>query len=1039
MSYRILLVLLAGLSMFGSAAHSQSIGVARANDFNQGNQSSPLAQIKITGGLLIDYVNNEFGYQDPTTIGSYTNYGSFSAMFTALSGVVTSSAKWIYDSTGTLVEIPANTVAEPCYGGDGELRGICWENAVTNALLQSATFTSATWTKTNVAVAAAARTAPTGTLVASTLTENGAAGTHQIIQSITKAASALTYTASCWFAPGAGDRVPYVYVDDNAGNGAYAIFNYDYTSDLLPTAVGVGTPFTTLAPHLQAGGLVAADRTSPYGYVRVGLTFTTNTAVTLRVAFGLSDGTNLSYTGDNTSSLAIWGCQAQQNTAGSVQTSTVMSSYIPTTTVTAARVVDRIKMSIPTNLQSRSAYSFLLDVRLPDAAQNVSNVFMAMENAANTKRITLVQNNVNVLNTFSMQLVDSQTATVTAGGPLSTFSQGFGIAAIAKPGANWIRNTGQSTKTSTATTFPTDPLTILQLASYSTGVTFTSNSALTQMAIFADALSTQIMTNLLFPLPPYNPDANFPPNYFTQAMLSSVYPGWEVWRSARLPTSDAEPNTTYPWYPVTAVYGQDLLTPKSSTSTTAAFAALPWGNRCNLCRATFTGTGSGTNLTVTSVTGTIVPGYVLFGTGTVANTIIVSQTSGVPGGAGVYVTSKATTSSAAALSAGGPANMKPNSASGTVFFTSNGNQARVNFTTYDKADAAMYAQLLYMNGYPAHASGACPAGSTVGAFTGTGSGTNLTVTSLNAAGFLWPGYILNGTGVPAGTKIVSQTSGTPGGEGVYVTDNATTSSGDALTATSIIRYCGYLDVTAAYGIPDINVVSYTTAKAAPDIYFPNTTTMAGVNYSTVDDWVFLHNSTLAGGTNQIWGVLCDCEMFDNRLASRNTANMIEFANITRAAGYKYAVVSDGLLGAGLNGGFCGIGATANNCDMGANGNLNAIVTNVDQFLISVGLPPPKGYTFATSMTKYWSMIGAPGTFPQGHVILQFVLGAWPAGTSVRNATDARAFAIANNVGGVVLAPVFAQMGGSATRCTNQKIQTLLFGTFTSPMDPGCQP
>ena len=234
------------------------------------------------------------------------------------------------------------------------------------------------------------------------------------------------------------------------------------------------------------------------------------------------------------------------------------------------------------------------------------------------------------------------------------------------------------------------------------------------------------------------------------------------------------------------------------------------------------------------------------------------------------------------------------------------------------------------------------------------------------------------------------------------------------------------------GAPSIDLL-------APDIYFPNTTTMAGVNYSTVDDWVFLHNSTLAGGTNQIWGVLCDCEMFDNRLASRNTANMIEFANITRAAGYKYAVVSDGLLGAGLNGGFCGIGATANNCDMGANGNLNAIVTNVDQFLISVGLPPPKGYTFATSMTKYWSMIGAPGTFPQGHVILQFVLGAWPAGTSVRNATDARAFAIANNVGGVVLAPVFAQMGGSATRCTNQKIQTLLFGTFTSPMDPGCQP
>lgn len=1035
---RILLGLFAALAL-ASAPRAQTTGVARANVFNSNGQSSPLAQIKATGGLLIDFVNNQFGYQDPTTLGSYTNYGSFSAMFAALSGVVTSSAKWVYDSTGTLVEIPANTVAQPCYSGDGFNKGICWENAATNVLLQSATFTSASWTKTNVTVAAAARTAPTGAAVASTITEDGTVGVHQIIQSVTKAASALTYTASCWFAPGAGDRVPFVYADDNAGNGAYAIFNFDYASDLRPTAVGLGTPFTTLATWLSAGGLNAADKTSPYGYVRVGLTFTTNTATTLRVAFGLSDGTNLSYQGDSTSSLAIWGCEAKQNSIGATQTSTVMSSYVPTTVTAVTRAVDQIKMNIPTNLQTRPAYSFLLNVRLPDAAQNVSNVFMAMENAANTHRITLLQNNVNVGNTFSMQLVDTSTSSVTMAGPLSLFNQNFGIAAVAKPGANWTSNTGQSTKTSNTTVFPSDALTTLQLASTSTGATFTSNSALTQLAIFASALSTRTMTNLLFPLPPYNPDANFPPNYFTQAMLANVYPGWEVWRSARLPTSDAETNVTYPWYPVTAVYGQDLLSPKSSTSTTAKFAALPWGNRCNLCRATFTGTGVGTDLTVTSVTGQIAAGYVLFGTGVPRGTTIVSQTSGTPGGAGVYVTSQATTSSAASLSAGGPANMKPNSAAGTVFFTSNGNQARVNFTTYDKADAALYAQLLYMNGYPAHASGACPAGSTVGTFTGTGSGTNLTVTNINAGGFLWPGYILTGAGVPAGTKIVSQTSGTKGGDGVYVTDNVTTSTGDTLTATSVIRYCGYLDVTAAYGIPDAHVVSYTTAKAAPDTYFPNTTTVAGVNYSTVDDWVFLHNSTLAGGTNLTWGVLCDCEMFDNRLASRNTANMIEFADITRAAGYKYAVVSDGLLGAGQNGGFCGIGATANNCDMGSNGNLNAIVTHVDQFFIAVGVPAPSGYTFDSSMTKYWSMIGPPGSYPQNNVTLQFVLGLWPGGTTVRNATEARAFAVANNVGGIVLAPVFAQMGGSATRCTNEKIQEILFGTTTAPVPNECRP
>jgi hypothetical protein len=64
---------------------------------------------------------------------------------------------------------------------------------------------------------------------------------------------------------------------------------------------------------------------------------------------------------------------------------------------------------------------------------------------------------------------------------------------------------------------------------------------------------------------------------------------------------------------------------------------------------TFTGTGAGTNLTVTGVTGALSPGNVLTGTGVPANTTILSQTSGPTGGAGVYVTSNATTATAAAL------------------------------------------------------------------------------------------------------------------------------------------------------------------------------------------------------------------------------------------------------------------------------------------------------------------------------------------------------------------------------------------------------
>lgn len=72
--------------------------------------------------------------------------------------------------------------------------------------------------------------------------------------------------------------------------------------------------------------------------------------------------------------------------------------------------------------------------------------------------------------------------------------------------------------------------------------------------------------------------------------------------------------------------------------------------------------------------------------------------------------------------------------------------------------------------------------------TGNGSGTNLTLSS--TVGLVSIGDSVSGTGVPANTTIVSQTSGSTGGNGVYVTSNATTSSGASLTISSTV-----LDVT----------------------------------------------------------------------------------------------------------------------------------------------------------------------------------------------------------------------------------------------------
>lgn len=74
--------------------------------------------------------------------------------------------------------------------------------------------------------------------------------------------------------------------------------------------------------------------------------------------------------------------------------------------------------------------------------------------------------------------------------------------------------------------------------------------------------------------------------------------------------------------------------------------------------ASFTGTGSGTTLTASAVSGMIQPGQVVSGSGVPANTTITKQltnadANGIPGRAGTYQTSQATTSSGASLTTGG--------------------------------------------------------------------------------------------------------------------------------------------------------------------------------------------------------------------------------------------------------------------------------------------------------------------------------------------------------------------------------------------------
>jgi hypothetical protein len=179
--------------------------------------------------------------------------------------------------------------------------------------------------------------------------------------------------------------------------------------------------------------------------------------------------------------------------------------------------------------------------------------------------------------------------------------------------------------------------------------------------------------------------------------------------------------------------------------------------------AGFTGTATVTNgsttLTVNTATaGILSPGDVITSTNVPANTTIVSQLTVTAGsGAGLLGTYQM---SAAATAGSGPQAI-------TSVSTMLNNTA-------DLTGALNFGDVISGTGVTV--------GTTVGlqqpGFSGVAStvvGTNLTVTSVTpGAGPLLKGAGISGGTIPAATTIASQTSGTPGGVGVYVLSAAAT-------------------------------------------------------------------------------------------------------------------------------------------------------------------------------------------------------------------------------------------------------------------------
>ncbi len=140
-------------------------------------------------------------------------------------------------------------------------------------------------------------------------------------------------------------------------------------------------------------------------------------------------------------------------------------------------------------------------------------------------------------------------------------------------------------------------------------------------------------------------------------------------------------------------------------------------------------------------------------------------------------------------------------------------------------------------------------------FTATGTGTSLAVTSIT--GYLSVGDTISGTGVPAGTTIVAQVSGTTGSNGTYTTSTATTAAaatvtgfGTVINVTAITGYLSVGDTLSSGGVVTAQLSGTAGSTGRYSFSVPATAYLASgtvTAYGTVLNVTSIGSGTLAIG------------------------------------------------------------------------------------------------------------------------------------------------------------------------------------------------
>lgn len=219
--------------------------------------------------------------------------------------------------------------------GGGGCPSLLLEKQSTNELSYSEQFDNAGWTKADVTVTANAITSPDGTQNADKIVENTANSAHGIYQSAT-ITSGASWTWSGFFKAGGRTR--------------FRLYAQSALTPYVEFNLSNGTIISTI------GSVTGSIESMGNDWYRcIATTTTTGTNGYFNIAIADASG-NVSYTGDGTSGIFIWGAQ--------VEASSYATSYIPTTSSSATRVADECRKSSISSLIGQTEGVLFADVNL---------------------------------------------------------------------------------------------------------------------------------------------------------------------------------------------------------------------------------------------------------------------------------------------------------------------------------------------------------------------------------------------------------------------------------------------------------------------------------------------------------------------------------------------------------------------------------------------------------------------------------------------------------------------------------------------------